>query len=92
VARADAAIAELDRAGERITRLEERGRVKAEPGEGLRHVAVVAGVGLVSLLGGAALLALVDLVHGRGLAVDLLGALAAAAALPVVVVLARHSY
>ena len=69
--------------------LEERGRIEAGPGEGLRRLAVVAGLALVALLVAAALLALVDTVSARSLAVDVLGAAAAAGALLAVVLLAR---
>ncbi len=70
--------------------LEERERVEAEPGEGLRRVAVVAVLGLVALVISALLLSLADIGRTRGLAVDVLGAAAAAAALLAVVLLARR--
>ena len=70
--------------------LEERERVEAEPGEGLRRVAIVAVLGLVALLVAASLLALADILTTRGWAVDFLGAAAAAAALLAVVLLARR--
>lgn len=69
--------------------LEERERVRGDAGDGLRHAAFVAGLGVAALLVGSVLLALVDAVSTRGLAVDLLGAAAAAAALLTVVVVAR---
>ncbi len=68
--------------------LEERERVEAAPGEGLRRLAIVAVLGLVALVVAASLLALADIVRTRGLAVDVLGAAAAAAALSAIVVLA----
>ncbi len=70
--------------------LEERERVEAEPGEGLRRLAIVALLGLVALVVSASLLALADIVRTRGLAIDVLGAAAAAAALLAVVLLARR--
>ena len=70
--------------------LEERERVEAAPGEGVRRLAIVAVLGLVALVISAALLALSDVVETRGLAVDVLGAAAAAAALLAVVLLARR--
>lgn len=69
--------------------LEERERIRAEPGERLRRLASVAGLALVVLLVAAVLLALVDAVRARGLTIDVLGAGAAAAALLVVVLLSR---
>jgi hypothetical protein len=70
--------------------LEERERVRAEPGEGLRRAGFVAAFGLGALLLASGLLALVDAVRAGGLAVDILGAAAAAAALLSVVVLSRR--
>ncbi len=70
--------------------LEERERVEAAPGEGLRRLAIVTVLGLVALVVAASLLALADVVRTRGLAVDVLGAAAAAAALLAVVLLARR--
>jgi hypothetical protein len=69
--------------------LEERENVRAEPGEGLRRLAIVVFLGLLALLVTAALLALAELVQARGLAFDLLGAGAAAAALVAVALAAR---
>ena len=68
--------------------LEERERVEAAPGEGLRRLAIVTLLGLVALVVAATLLALADIVRTRGLAVDVLGAAAAGAALSAIVVLA----
>ena len=69
--------------------LEERERVKDEPGESLRRLAFVALFGLGALVVSALLLGLVDAVGTAGLAVDLVGAAAAAAALLAVVLAAR---
>jgi hypothetical protein len=69
--------------------LEERDHVQGEPGDGLRHAAFVAGLGMATLLVASVLLALVDTVRTTGLAVDLLGAAAAAAALFAIAVVAR---
>lgn len=68
--------------------LEEREHVSGDPGQGLRHLAYVAALGVVALVVGALLLALVDEVHVRGLALDVAGAFAAAAALTVILVAA----
>jgi hypothetical protein len=70
--------------------LEEREEIPAEPGEALRRGAFIAALGLGALLVSSGLLALADVVRAGGLAVDLLGAVAAAAALLVVVALARR--
>jgi hypothetical protein len=69
--------------------LEERARVRGEPGEALRRLAFVALLGLAAFVVAACLLAVADLVQARGLGIDLLGAAAAAAALLGIVVLAR---
>ena len=69
--------------------LEEREHVPGDPGDGLRHGAFVAILGLGALLAGAALLALADSVRAQSLALDVLGAAAAAAILAAVVVAAR---
>jgi hypothetical protein len=69
--------------------LEERERVSGEAGAGLRHAAFVAGLGVATLLVASVLLAFVDAVRTKGLAVDLLGAAAAAAALFAIVLVAR---
>jgi hypothetical protein len=61
--------------------VEERDRAPGDPGDGLRHGAVVAMLAIVALLVGAALLALVDAVRAESLTLDLLGAAAAAAIL-----------
>jgi hypothetical protein len=70
--------------------LEERERVKADPGEGLRRLAFAALLGLGALVVAALLLAVVDAVRAGGLAIDLVGAAAAAAALLAVVLFTRQ--
>ena len=69
--------------------LEERSDVRGEPGAGFRHAAFLAGLGVATILVASLLLALVDAVRTRGLAIDLLGSAAAAAAL-FAIVLAAH--
>jgi fucose 4-O-acetylase-like acetyltransferase len=69
--------------------LEERDHIRGEPGAGLRHVAFVAALGVATLLVASVLLAVADAVRTKGLAVDLLGAVAAAAALFAIVLVAR---
>ena len=71
--------------------LEERDGVRGEAGAGFRHAAFVAGLGVATILVASVLLAIVDAVRTRGLAVDLLGAVAAAAVLFAIVVAARRS-
>jgi peptidoglycan/LPS O-acetylase OafA/YrhL len=69
--------------------LEERGRGCGEAGAGLRHAAFVAALGVATLLVASVLLVVVDSVRTKGLAIDLLGAVAAAAALFAIVFAAR---
>jgi hypothetical protein len=69
--------------------LEERENVHGEAGAGFRRAAFVVGLGLTTLLAASVLLVLVDAVRTRGLAVDLLGAAAAAAALFAIVAVTR---
>ncbi|MEX0850334.1 MAG: hypothetical protein WD015_02410 [Gaiellaceae bacterium] len=69
--------------------IEERESAEAEPGEGLRRVAFVALLALGALLVAALLLALADSVSAAGLAVDLVGATAAATVLIVVLITRR---
>ena len=69
--------------------LEERTRWRGDPGDGLRRTAVVALLGGSALLVAALLLVLVDAVRARGLALDLLGAVAAVTVLATVLVVAR---
>lgn len=71
--------------------LEERTRWLGEVGDGLRRAAIVTLLGVASFLVAATLLALVDAVRARGLALDLLGAAAAAAAIVTVVLTSRRS-
>ena len=61
--------------------LEEDDGVLADPGDALRRLGAVLVLAVSALLVAASLLALVDLVRARGLAIDLLGAAAAAGAL-----------
>jgi hypothetical protein len=70
--------------------IEERVRWKGEAGDGLRRVAVVAMLAAAALVGSSALLAIVDAVRAQGLALDLLGATAAAAVLVTVILVARQ--
>ena len=69
--------------------LEERERVQAEPGDGFRRLAFAALLAIGALVVAGLMLALVDRVGAGGLAVDLVGAVAAAAALIAVVWAAR---
>lgn len=69
--------------------LEEAHDVSTDSGEAWRRLAVVVGFGAVALVGAAGVLALVDAVRARGLAVDLVGAAAAAAALLALVLAGR---
>lgn len=71
--------------------LEEREEIRAERGESLRHLGVVTLLALGGLVAGSALLAVADLARADGLAIDLLGAAAAAGALLVVVLYARRT-
>jgi hypothetical protein len=70
--------------------LEDRRGARPEPGELLRRLALVAGSAVGALLVAAMLLALVDSVRTRGLAVDVLGAAAAAATLTAIALFARR--
>jgi hypothetical protein len=70
--------------------LEERERVKTAPGEAWRRLAFTCLLAVVAVAASATLVALVDVVRARGLAIDLLGAVAAATAIVAVVVLARR--
>jgi hypothetical protein len=69
--------------------IEERYRWKGDAGEGARRAAVVALLGAGAFLVAAALLAIVDAVRAEGLALDLVGATAAAAVLVAVLIVAR---
>lgn len=70
--------------------LDERERVPGDAGEGLRRVAFVALLGIAALLVASLLLALADVFRAEALALDLLGAVAAAAALLAIVLVARR--
>jgi len=69
--------------------LDERSRAPGDPGQGLRRGALVALGSACALVVASGLLALVDEVRGRGLALDLLGAVAAVAVVVTVLVTAR---
>jgi hypothetical protein len=71
--------------------LEERAQVASEPGEQLRRLGLLALLVVAALAAGTGLLALADVARAGGLAVDLLGATAAAATLLLVVLVARRS-
>jgi hypothetical protein len=71
--------------------LEERDGLRADPGESLRHLGLVALLALGGLVAGSTLLAVSDLARAEGLALDLLGAAAAAGVLLVVVLHARRA-
>lgn len=70
--------------------LEERERVEGEPGGTLRRLAYAAALALGTFVVTAMLLALVDGVRAGGLAIDLLGAAAAAGALVAIVLAAAR--
>jgi hypothetical protein len=69
--------------------LEARDRIDPDPGTTLRRLAVVAALGVGAAVLSELVLVLSDLVNGRGLALDVVGAGAAAGALIVVALLAR---
>ena len=69
--------------------LDERERIAAEPGTNARRVAYVAALGASAVLASLVLLTLADAFRARGLAVDLLGAVAAVGAVLGVWLLAR---
>jgi hypothetical protein len=69
--------------------LDERTRWRGHAGDGLRRAAFVALLGVAALLVAAVLLAVVDAVRARGLALDLLGAVAAVTVLVTVLVVTR---
>jgi fucose 4-O-acetylase-like acetyltransferase len=69
--------------------LEERAMLNGDPGEGLRRLAIVAMLGITAFVVAVVLVALADVVRARGLALDLLGAAAAASALLAVLLAAR---
>ena len=70
--------------------LEERDGLASDAGEQLRRVGLTAALGIGALGVGAGLLATVDVIRTRGLALDLVGAAAASATLLAVVLLARR--
>ncbi len=69
--------------------VDERCRAPGDAGQGLRRAALVALGGVAAVVVAGGLLVLVDAVRTRGLALDLLGALAAAAVLAMVLVAGR---
>jgi hypothetical protein len=70
--------------------LDERERIPAERGTNARRLVYVAGLGAIAVLVGLVLLTLADAFRARGLAIDLLGAVAATAAVVGVWILARE--
>lgn len=70
--------------------LDERQRWTGDAGDSLRRAAFVALLTVAAFLVAALLLVLVDAVRARGLALDLLGAVAAAAALGAIVIVSRR--
>jgi hypothetical protein len=68
--------------------LEEREKVKGEAGDSLHRLTFVGFLGVAATVVAVVLLGLVDMVRARGLAIDLLGAMAAAAVLLAVVLAA----
>jgi hypothetical protein len=71
--------------------LELRGPVADEPGTYLRRVALLAGLVVGTIAAGTAVLALVEVVAARGLAMDILGAVAAAGAIALLAIAARRA-
>jgi hypothetical protein len=69
--------------------LDERYPIPGDPGEGLRRAALVAVTGVGAAVVAALLLALVDAIRTRSLAVDLVGAVAAVAVFVTVLLAAR---
>ena len=69
--------------------IDERTRWMSEAGDGARRTALVALIGAAAFLLAALLLALVDAVRAKGLALDLVGAAAAAAVLLTVLAVSR---
>jgi len=61
--------------------LELRGTLADEPGTYLRRVALLAGLAVATIAGGTVVLAVVEGVAARGVAIDLLGAAAAVGAI-----------
>lgn len=71
--------------------IDERTRWMGEPGDGARRVALVALVAIAAFLVAALLLTFVDAVRANGLALDLIGAAAAAAALAIIMLQAGRT-
>jgi hypothetical protein len=69
--------------------LDERYPIPGDPGDGLRRTAFVAVTGVGAAVVAALLLALVDAIRTRSLAVDLAGAVAAVAVLVTILLAAR---
>jgi hypothetical protein len=70
--------------------LDERSRAAGDPGQSLRRAAFVAITAAGALVVASALLTLVDDVRGRGLALDVVGAVAAVTVVVTVLVTARN--
>jgi hypothetical protein len=70
--------------------LDERYPISGDPGDGLRRAAFVAVTGVGAAAVAALLLALVDAIRTRSLAVDLIGAVAAVAVLVTILLAARR--
>jgi hypothetical protein len=70
--------------------LDERYPISGDPGDGLRRAAFVAVTGVGAAAVAALLLALVDAIRTRSLAVDLVGAVAAVAVLVTILLAARR--
>lgn len=70
--------------------LDERERAVGDPGDGLRRAVYAALLGVAALLVAGVLLALVDEVRARGLALDLVGTLAVVTVFVTVLVTARR--
>ena len=70
--------------------LDERNRARGDAGDGLRRAALVALGGVAAVVVAGGLLVLVDAVRTRGLALDLLGALAAVAVLATMLLSRGH--
>ena len=70
--------------------LDERVTMRGDPGDGLRRIAFVTLLAVAAAFVAALLLAFVDAVRAESLAVDVLGATAAAAVLATVLVIARQ--
>jgi hypothetical protein len=69
--------------------LEEQEKIPGEPGETLRRIAMLLGLGALALVVSGALLALADVTRARGLGIDLVGAAAAGGVLALILAFAR---